>query len=430
MPITVNEKSRIFSIETDNSEYQLMADGFGVLRHLWYGEKVGMSMEYLQEYPDVGFSGNIYDAENLRSYSLDTLPLEYSCGGIGDFRINAVSAVHSDGSFALDLRYKGYKISNGKYGIEGLPAVYANDTEAETLEIFLKDTASDISVTLKYGVLPKLDIITRSAVIENCGENSVFLTNASSLCLDIPNEYREWIHFHGRHTCERLFERLPLLHGIQESASRRGTSSHQQNPSVILCGSDCTETSGNCIGAMLMYSGSFSAKIEYDQLEQVRLVMGIDPELFRWELKKGERFCTPEAVMSYSGAGFEKLSHNFHNVVREHICRGKYKLSERPVLINSWEAVYMDFDDEKILKTAEEAAKLGIDMFVLDDGWFGKRNDDISGLGDWFVNTDKIKCGLGELAKKIKALGMDFGLWFEPEMVSEEIGRASCRERV
>ncbi|MDE6763504.1 MAG: alpha-galactosidase [Oscillospiraceae bacterium] len=420
MPITVNEKSGFFCIETENSEYQLMADSFGILRHLWYGEKVGMSMEYLQEYPDVGFSGNIYEAGNLRSYSLDTLPLEYSCGGVGDFRINALSVVHSDGSFALDLRYVGFKTSRGKYDIEGLPAVYADDSEAETLEIFLKDTASDISVTLKYGVLPKLDIITRSSVIENGGESPVFLTNVASLCLDMPSDYSEWVHFHGRHTCERLFERMPLAHGIQESSSSRGTSSHQQNPAVILCGKDCTETSENCIGAMLMYSGSFNTKIEYDQLEQVRLVMGINPELFRWELKKGEHFCTPEAVISYSGTGFEKLSHNFHKIVREHICRGKYKLSERPVLINSWEAVYMDFDDEKILKTAEEAAKLGIDMFVLDDGWFGKRDDDISGLGDWFVNSDKIKCGLGELAKKIKALGMDFGLWFEPEMVSED----------
>ena len=203
MPITVNEKSRLFCIETDNSEYQLMADSFGVLRHLWYGEKVCMSMEYLQEYPDVGFSGNIYEAENLRSYSLDTLPLEYSCGGVGDFRINALSVVHSDGSFALDLRYVGFKTSRGKYNIKGLPSVYAEDAEAETLEIFLKDTASDISVTLKYGVLPKLDIITRSAVIENGEESSVFLTNAASLCLDMPSDYSEWIHFHGRHTCER-----------------------------------------------------------------------------------------------------------------------------------------------------------------------------------------------------------------------------------
>lgn len=420
MPVTVNEKTRLFTIETDNSEYQLIADEFGILRHLWYGEKVGMSMEYLCKYPDVGFSGNIYEAENRRTYSIDTLPLEYSCAGIGDYRINAVSAVHSNGSSALDLRYTGYRISDGKYSIDGLPAVYADSSEAQTLEIYLKDTASDIAVTLKYGVLPKLDIITRSAVLENSGKNSVFLTNAASLCLDLPRDYNEWIHFHGRHTMERVTERLTLAHGIQESSSRRGTSSHQQNPSVILCNKECTETQGNCIGAMLMYSGSFSAKIEYDQLDQTRLVMGINPELFRWELKSGEKFCTPEAVMSFSKNGFEKLSHNFHKTVREHICRGKYQFAERPVLINNWEATYFDFDEDKILKIAQQAAQLGVDMLVLDDGWFGKRNDDCSGLGDWFVNTDKLKGGLGSLAEKINALGMKFGLWFEPEMVSED----------
>ena len=420
MSVTVNEKSKLFVIETDNSEYQLMADEYGVLRHLWYGERVGMSMEYLCEYPDVGFSGNIYEAENRRSYSLDTLPLEYPCTGTGDYRISAVSAVHSDGSNALDLRYSGYRLYDGKYSIEGLPAVYADNNEAQTLEIYLKDTASDIMVTLKYGVTPKLDIITRSAVIENKGESSVILTNAASLCLDMPRDYNEWIHFHGRHTFERIPERLSLAHGIQESSSRRGTSSHQQNPAVILCNGECTETNGKCIGAMLMYSGSFSAKLEYDQLEQARLVMGIDPDLFRWELKSGDKFFTPEAVMSFSQNGFEKLSHNFHKTVREHICRGKYKLAERPVLINNWEATYFDFDENKILNIAEQAAALGVDLLVLDDGWFGKRDDDCSGLGDWFVNTNKLKGGLGKLAENIKSLGMKFGLWFEPEMVSED----------
>lgn len=420
MPVTVNEKSRLFIIETDNSEYQLMADEYGVLRHLWYGERVGMSMEYLCEYPDVGFSGNIYDAGNNRTYSIDTLPLEYACGGVGDYRITGISAVHSDGSNAIDLRYSGYKLCDGKYSIEGLPAVYANNAEAQTLEIYLKDTASDISVTLKYGVLPNLDIITRSAVIENKGEDSVILTNAASLCLDVPRDYDEWIHFHGRHTLERIPERLPLAHGIQESSSRRGTSSHQQNPAIILCNEKCTETNGICIGAMLMYSGSFSAKLEYDQLEQARLVMGINPELFRWKLKSGKKFFTPESVMSFSNNGFEKLSHNFHKVIREHVCRGKYKLAKRPVLINNWEATYFDFNEEKILKIAEQAAALGVDMLVLDDGWFGKRDNDCSGLGDWFVNEKKLCGGLGSLAEKINKMGMKFGLWFEPEMVSED----------
>lgn len=420
MAIIVDEKTGLFQLITDNTEYQMKADKYGVLKHLWYGEKTGCDMEYLQSYPDVGFSGNIYDAGNDRTYSLDTLPLEYACDGVGDYRVTGAAAVHSDGSCALDLRYKSYRISKGKYSIKGLPAVYADVSESETLEIVLKDKYSDIEVTLRYGVLPKLDIITRCASVANNTNEPVILTKAASLCLDIPHGEWEWVHFHGRHAMERLTERMPLCHGIQESSSTRGTSSHHQNPTVLLCSPDCTETSGSCIGAALMYSGSFQTKIQLDQMEQVRLVMGINPELFRWELKPSEVFDTPEVIMSYSSNGMEKLSHNFHKVIREHVCRGKYKLTERPVLINNWEATYFDFNEEKILKIAEQAAALGVDMLVLDDGWFGKRNDDCSGLGDWFVNEKKLCGGLGSLAEKIKKMGMKFGLWFEPEMVSED----------
>lgn len=420
MSIFANEKTGLFQIITENTEYQMKADKYGVLKHLWYGEKTGCDMEYLQSYPDVGFSGNIYDAGNDRTYSLDTLPLEYACDGVGDYRVTGAAAVHPNGSCALDLRYKSYRISKGKYSIKGLPAVYADVSESETLEIVLKDKYSDIEVTLRYGVLPKLDIITRCASVANNTNEPVILTKAASLCLDIPHGEWEWVHFHGRHAMERLTERMPLCHGIQESSSTRGTSSHHQNPTVLLCSPDCTETSGSCIGAALMYSGSFRTKIQLDQMEQVRLVMGINPELFRWELKPSEVFDTPEVIMSYSSNGMEKLSHNFHKVIREHVCRGKYKLAERPVLINNWEATYFDFNEEKILKIAEQAASLGVDMLVLDDGWFGKRNDDCSGLGDWFVNEKKLCGGLGSLAQKIKKMGMKFGLWFEPEMVSED----------
>ncbi len=420
MAIIVDEKTGLFQLITDNTEYQMKPDQYGVLRHLWYGEKPGCDMEYLQSYPDVGFSGNIYDAGDDRTYSLDTLPLEYACEGVGDYRIRGISAVHQDGSCALDLRYKGYRIIKGKYAIKGLPAVYADENEAETLEIILKDKYSDIEVTLRYGILLKLDIITRCVSVANNGTQSVILTKTASLCLDIPHGKWDWVHFHGRHTMERVAERSKLIHGIQESSSKRGTSSHHQNPSVLLCSSDCTETSGSCIGAMLAYSGSFKTQIELDQQEQVRLVMGINPDLFRWELKPSEVFDTPEVIMSYSANGMEKLSHNFHKVIREHVCRGKYKLSERPVLINNWEATYFDFNEEKILKIAEQAASLGVDMLVLDDGWFGKRDNDCSGLGDWFVNEEKLNGGLGKLAEKIKSLGMKFGLWFEPEMVSED----------
>lgn len=420
MAIQIDAEKKIFTLETDHTMYQMQADAYGVLRHLWYGAKTGCDMSYLQDYPDVGFSGNIYAAGNDRTYSLDTLPLEYAGAGVGDFRVPAVAAVHADGSSALDLRYYSHTVKPGKYGIEGLPAVYAAEDEAETLEVVLRDTASAVEVTLLYAVLPALDLVTRCARIRNLGETPVTLTKAASLCLDISRGSWEWVHFHGRHAMERQMERRLLFHGIQEIGSTRGTSSHHQNPTVLLCTPDCTETAGTCIGAALVYSGSHQTRLECDQLGQVRMVMGIHPDLFRWELKAGETFSTPEVMLSYSDTGLETLSHHFHQAIREHICRGKYQLAERPVLINNWEATYFGFDTEKILHIAEEAARLGVDMLVLDDGWFGKRDDDCSGLGDWFVNETKLSGGLHDLVEKIKGMGMRFGIWFEPEMISED----------
>lgn len=418
--MSIKAAGRTFFLETKHSLYQMKADSRGVLKHLWYGEKTGQDMEYLLDYPDVSFSGNIYDAQDQRSYSLDTMPLEYASEGTGDYRISAVSVCHENGASALDLRYEGYRILPGKYSIPGLPAVYAGESEAETLEITLKDTASDVCVVLKYGVLPEYDVITRSAVIMNDGADTVMLNKAHSLCLDIPYGSWEWIHFHGRWARERNPQRLKLLHGIQESSSIRGTSSHHQNPAVILCKEGCSETNGTCIGAALMYSGCFQAQAEYDQLRQVRLVMGIHADLFCWELKPGDSFYTPEVILSHTENGLQALSHQFHRVLREHVCRGKYQKAERPVLINNWEATYFDFNEEKLLKIAEGAAALGVDMLVMDDGWFGKRDSDTLGLGDWSVNKEKIPGGLDGLVKKINDLGMQFGIWFEPEMVSED----------
>lgn len=418
MAITVKDK--IFNLETKNTLYQMKVDRFGVLNHLWYGEKTDCCMDYLLDYPDAGFSGNIYEAENERTYSLNTLPQEYSTSGVGDFRISAISVTHEDGSNALDLRVREYQIKKGKYEIPGLPAVYAKEDEAETLEITLKDTATETEVILKYGVFEKEDVITRSVVVKNSGKTPIVINKVHSMCLDIPYGDWEWMHFYGRHTMERQAERVPVLHGISESSSSRGTSSHHQNPAVLLCEKDCTETNGHCIGAALMYSGGFQAQVEKDQLEQIRLVMGIHPDTFEWTLEAGEAFYTPEVILSCSTTGFAKLSQNFHHIIRNHVCRGTYQLSSRPVLINNWEATYFDFNEEKILNIARQASKLGIDMMVLDDGWFGKRDDDCSGLGDWFVNEKKLNGGLKALVEKINAMGMKFGLWFEPEMVSED----------
>lgn len=418
--MAIKVKDKIFNLETKNTLYQMKVDRFGVLNHLWYGEKTDCCMDYLLDYPDAGFSGNIYEAENERTYSLNTLPQEYSTSGVGDFRISAISVTHEDGSNALDLRVREYQIKKGKYEIPGLPAVYAKEDEAETLEITLKDTATEAEVILKYGVFEKEDVITRSVVVKNSGKTPIVINKVHSMCLDIPYGDWEWMHFYGRHTMERQAERVPVLHGISESSSSRGTSSHHQNPAVLLCEKDCTETNGHCIGAALMYSGGFQAQVEKDQLEQIRLVMGIHPDTFEWTLEAGEAFYTPEVILSCSTTGFAKLSQNFHHIIRNHVCRGTYQLSSRPVLINNWEATYFDFNEEKILNIARQASKLGIDMMVLDDGWFGKRDDDCSGLGDWFVNEKKLNGGLKALVEKINAMGMKFGLWFEPEMVSED----------
>lgn len=418
--MAIKFEGNVFHLTTAHTLYQIGVDAFGVLYHLWYGEKTDCSMEYLLDYPDVGFSGNPYEAGNDRTYSMDTLPLEYAAAGNGDHRIPAAAAVDSNGSSALDLRYESYEIYEGKYAIPGLPAVYADRAQAQTLEIRMRDVVSGLLVILKYGVLEAEDVITRSVVFENCGDGTLRLTRAHSVCLALPESMWEWMHFYGRHVMERQTERTPLIHGIQQIGSTRGTSSHQHNPAVIVCGHDCTETSGFCIGAALMYSGSFQAQIEVDQLGQVRLLLGIDPETFTWTLEPQARFYTPEVILSCSTEGLGSLSQQFHTVIREHVCRGRFQMSARPVLINNWEATYFDFDGEKLLHIAGQAAQLGIDMMVLDDGWFGKRDSDCSGLGDWTVNEKKIKGGLHELIGQVNALGMRFGLWLEPEMVSED----------
>ena len=420
--MAISVENGVFSLETANTLYQMKADPFGILLHLWYGAKTGYTMDYLLDYPDVGFSGSPYEAGDQRTYSLDTLPLEYAAGGgcEGDFRIPALSAAFADGSRTLSLRYREHCIRKGKYSIQGLPAVYSEDSETETLEIILQDAVSGAEVHLLYGVFPQKDVITRSVIIKNKGDKKITLERAHSLCMDIPYGSWEWVHFYGRHTMERQAERTPLIHGIQESSSARGTSSHQQNPAVLLCEKGCTETSGFCIGAALMYSGGFQIQIERDQLDQVRLVVGINPETFSWVLEPGESFHAPEVILSCSEQGMGELSRRFHRIIRENVCRGRFKLFERPILINNWEATYFDFDEAKIERIAEQASRLGIDMMVLDDGWFGKRDSDTSGLGDWSVNETKLHGGLGKLTEKINQMGMKFGIWLEPECVSED----------
>ena len=352
---------------------------------------------------------------------MDYYPLEYPVQGHGDFRVKALKAGFEGEVPALDLRFVSYELEKGKYSLPGLPVLFeAEAGEVETLKITLKDRLEEIYVTLFYGVFEKKNVITRAASIENRSGKNVTLKRALSLGLDFMEGDMDLIHFYGKHAGERQFERRNLPHGITEISSSRGTSSHHHNPFVILCDKDTTEDFGNAYGVSFIYSGGFKIQMEKDQVDGIRLVCGLDDEEFLWKLAPGETFVTPEAALSYSEKGLTALSDQFQKAYHANLIRSPWKDKKRPTLVNNWEATYFGFDAEKLLKIAGEAADLGLDMLVLDDGWFGKRNDDNSGLGDWFVNEKKLGCTMKELVDRVNALGLKFGIWLEPEMVSED----------
>lgn len=354
MAIIIDQEQKLITLHTKNTTYQMGVGNYGQLLHLYYGKRLTGDMRYLLTYYDRGFSGNPYEAECDKTYSMDALPQEYPCFGNGDFRS---------------------------------PATYdETGAESETLKVYLEDAPGGVRVTLLYGVFAELDIITRAVQITNCGTEAVHVEKAASAALDFMTGEFDVIHFHGRHGMERIFERTPVEHANQVFGSRRGASGHQQNPFVMLSGKQTGEDAGECYGCMLLYSGNFKA----------------------------------EAVLSYSANGFSALSWNLHRLIRSHICRSAYRDTKRPVLINNWEATYFDFTGEKIIEIAKQAAELGVEMLVLDDGWFGKRDDDLAGLGDWTVNEKKLGMPLSQVAEKIRALGMKFGIWIEPEMVCED----------
>ena len=420
MAIMIDSKENTFTLHTKNTTYQMKADAYGVLLHLYYGARTEGSMEYLLNYVDRGFSGNPYDAGADRTYSLDVLPQEYPSFGTGDYRSPALTVKNADGSYACELRYCGYEVKKGKYGLPGLPAVYAEEEEAETLEVILKDSVTNLKVTLLYGVLPEMDIITRSVKIENEGTQTVTLEKVQSACLDFVWGSYDLITFYGRHALERNYQRCAVGHGSQVIGSRRGYSSHHYNPFMILAEQGTNEDYGKCYAMSFVYSGSFKGEAEQDSVYQTRIQMGLQDEMFSWPLKAGEAFYAPEVVMSCSNEGLSRLSQNLHECYRTHLCRGKYRDVVRPVLINSWEANYFDFNGEKLCHLAKEAADLGIEMLVLDDGWYGKRESDTTSLGDWYVNEEKLGQPLGELISKINDMGLKFGIWIEPEMISED----------
>ena len=418
--ISVDQQHKVFTLHTQNTTYQMKADPNRVLLHTYYGARIrGGDLSRLIRYADRGFSPNPSEAGDDRTYSLDTLPQEYSTCGVGDFRLPSIEFEPEDGSRLADLRYTGYELKKGKYALPGLPAFHGGD-EWDTLIVHLIDSSCKVSVKLYYGVLERCDLITRAVQVVNEGSRPIRLRRCASLYLDFQGEELDLITFNGCHAQERSPDRAPLRQGVQSVESIRGTSSHHHNPFVVLCARDATEDHGLCYGAMLVYSGNFLAAAERTRLEDDRLLLGLNPYHFCWTLGPGELFTAPEAALVCSPSGLGQMSRRFHRAIRENLIHDPFAGRRRPVPINNWEATEFDFDADKLVDIAQAAAPLGIELFVMDDGWFGRRNSDRSGLGDWSVNEEKLPGGLGALVPRIHQLGMSFGLWIEPEMVSED----------
>lgn len=424
MGIVYNEACKTWTLHTRNTSYQMKCGNLDYLLHLYYGPSIcDRDMSYQIRQYDRGFSGNPYESRNERTFSLDAQPQEFSTQQQGDFRTASIEVMNSDGSYSFHGKVTDSVIRKGKYCLDTLPTVFAKKEDTvDTLEITLTDQVSHVQVVLLYSVFEEADVITRAVKVVNAGDAPVHLKKIMSVCLDFLNGAgMDLVSLPGRYGQERQVERQHMTHHIHAIGSVRGSSSHQQNPFVILCGRDATEDYGKCYGVSLMYSGNFLAEAELDQYDQLRLVMGIHPKQFVYELKPGEVFEGPEAVLAFTEKGFTGLSHLYHDFYRSNLCGSKFVQEvQRPVLINSWEAAFMEFDDVKLLEIAKAARKMGVDLLVMDDGWFGKRDDDNSSLGDWVVNQEKIRCGLDRLVEQINELGMKFGIWFEPEMVSED----------
>ena len=418
--IFYNEKDKAFKLRANNTDYMMKVCEEGYLAHVYYGNKVpDEDLTYLLRLDESPFT----PATNYRDRAsfMDTLPFEYPCFGLGDYRESAFKIMDANGMSTCDLRYVSHKMYEGKPKLEGLPATFATEESGcSTLEITMYDKYADIEVVLIYTAFDKLDVITRSAVITNKSEKPFKITRALSACVDFDTDKMDMITLNGSWARERAVERCRLHHAKQLVDSCKGESSHQNNPFVALCDNNADEDKGEVFGFNFVYSGNFYAQAEVTQHKKTRFLMGINPLDFQWLLEKGESFTCPEVVMVHSDEGIGKMSRTFHDLYRNNLIRGEYKDKRRPILINNWEATYFNFDTDKLIDIAKEASKLGIEMLVMDDGWFGHRDSDNSSLGDWFVYEKKLKGGLKYLVDEVNKLGMKFGIWFEPEMISPD----------
>lgn len=421
MGIQFLKESSVFHLQSGHTSYVIGITKQGYLTHYYWGTKIrGYRLEQLLELKGRASFSPTTDLEQP-DLSLDTLPQEYPSYGGSDFRSPAMHVQHSNGSTVTELIYDSYRIMRGKPMLEGLPAVYAeSEEEAETLEITLKDSVCGLRVILSYTVFRDSDAIARSARLVNDGESALQVHKALSMSLDMADDRYELLQLSGSWARERHIHKRKLVPGMQSVESRRGSSSHMQNPFIALLSEGATEQHGEVYGISLVYSGSFVAGAEVDQFRSARVFAGINPFDFGWRLEPGQAFQTPEAIMMYSNQGLGGMSRSYHDLYRSRLCRGVFRDQARPILVNNWEATYFNFNADKIEAIARAGQELGIELFVLDDGWFGKRDSDNSSLGDWFVDRRKLPNGLEDLVQRVNNLGMRFGLWFEPEMVSPD----------
>lgn len=420
MSIRYDEANRIFELDTRNTSYRIgIVDEEGFVGHIYYGQKIRPQKcdQFLRtcEAPFVPSKNN-----RERCSFMDTFPTEYSGNGIGDYRESCIAVKTANGSRTVDLKFVDYDIVNGKPGISGLPASFAGEEEVQTLVVHMMDGGCGIDVDLIYSVFEDENVITRSVSVKNAGDKDVRLTKVYSACIDMDDEDFEMLTLHGSWARERQIERRPIAYGKQSVSSLRGESSHQDHPFMAWMTKGTDQTTGDVYGMHFVYSGNFIAQIEKSQFDSIRAVMGIHSEGFEWWLTPGETFTAPEVVLTYSHDGLGQMTRNLHDFYRCHMIRSRYLHQKRPVLINNWEATYFDFDTDKLLAIAKSAAEHGIEMLVMDDGWFGHRNDDATSLGDWFVNENKIKGGLKHLVDEVNKLGLKFGIWMEPEMISPD----------
>lgn len=420
MGIQYYESERVFKLDTQNTSYLIgIVDDENFIGHIYYGKKIDdYNLQYLMRIEEAPFIPSKNERDRACFY--DTFPSEYSTHGIGDYREDCIAVETLCGNTALQLGYLSHKMYEGKPLLNGLPATFGKKGECTTLELLCKDRILNLEVTLTYTVFETVDAVTRSVKVVNAGTKEIYLTKVLSACLDMDNLDFDLITLHGSWARERHVQRRSIGYGKQGTSSLRGETGHQDHPFMALASKNTTQDIGEVYGFNFVYSGNYIATVEMSQFDNIRAVMGINPCDFRWKLEPEASFQAPEVVLTYSNEGIGGMSRNFHDLYRNHLIRGEYKDKKRPILINNWEATYFDFDTDKLLSIAKEASSLGIEMLVMDDGWFGTRSSDNCALGDWVVNEEKLRGGLKYLVDEVNKLGMKFGIWFEPEMISPD----------